>query len=125
VGVLAMTSAPSCARRRETRTCSALPGVLGLLVRPQPFHQAGRAAARAQVPGEQREEATQPGAGDLLVAVRHPRQQGQLDGHGTRVAGHLTGSRSLGVAGAPPHARQLLALGQTREPLRSSTGWNL
>jgi hypothetical protein len=35
--------------------------VLGLLVRPEPFHQLGGAAAPAQVAGEQREEATQPG----------------------------------------------------------------
>jgi ABC-2 type transport system ATP-binding protein len=31
--------------------------VLGLLVRPEPLHQPGGAAARAQVTGEQREEA--------------------------------------------------------------------
>ena len=60
--------------------------VLGLLVRPEPVHQPGGAAAGAQVTGKQRQEATQPGAGDLTAAVGHPRQQGQLNGHPTRVA---------------------------------------
>jgi hypothetical protein len=35
--------------------------VLGLLVRPEPFHQPGGAAAHAQIAGKQREQATQPG----------------------------------------------------------------
>jgi hypothetical protein len=61
--------------------------VLGQLLRPEPLDQPGGAAAPAEVAGEQREQATRPGTGDLLTAVRHPGQQGQLDGHPTRVAG--------------------------------------
>jgi hypothetical protein len=59
--------------------------VLGQLVRPEPLHQPGGAAAGAQIAGEQGQQAAQSGAGDLLVAVGHPRQQRQLDGHQSRV----------------------------------------
>ncbi len=58
-----------------------LGGVLGSLVRPQRVDQPGGAAARAQVAGQQREQAARPGAGDLHAAVGHPRQQNQLDRH--------------------------------------------
>ena len=57
--------------------------VLGLLLRPQALDQPGGAGAGTQVAGEQREQATQPAAGDLLAAPGHPRQQGQLGGHPT------------------------------------------
>jgi hypothetical protein len=63
--------------------------VLGPLVRPQPLDQPGGAAAPAQIAGEQGEQATRPGAGDLLAAIGHPRQQGELDGHRSRVDGRL------------------------------------
>jgi hypothetical protein len=42
--------------------------VLGLLLRPQALDQPGGAGAGAQVAGEQREQATQPAAGDLPAA---------------------------------------------------------
>ena len=59
--------------------------VLRLLVRPEPLHQPGGAAARAQVAGQQREQPAQPRAGDLLAAVGHPRQQDQVGGHQARL----------------------------------------
>ena len=51
------------------------------LVRPQPRHQPLGAAARAQVAREQREQAAEPGRGDLLPAIGDTRQQGQVGGH--------------------------------------------
>jgi hypothetical protein len=60
--------------------------VLGLLLRPQALDQPGGAGTGAQVAGEQREQAAQPAAGDLLAAPGHPRQQGQLGGHPTSLA---------------------------------------
>ena len=55
--------------------------VLRLLAWPQCVHQPGGAAPRARVLGQKRKQALQPGAGDLHVAITHPRQQGQLNGH--------------------------------------------
>jgi hypothetical protein len=75
--------------------------MLGRRVRPDPLDQPAAAAARAQVAGEQPEQAPQPGAGDLLAAVRHPRQQGQRDGHPPSLA-----SRPAAVAAIPGRATE-------------------
>jgi hypothetical protein len=95
--------------------------VLGLLVRPEPFHQPGGAAAPAQVAGEQRQEAAQPRRGDLPALVGHPRQQRQLGAHPTSLAssppaslmpapapGASTRSRALPLVRAPQHGGELL-----------------
>jgi hypothetical protein len=51
------------------------------LTGPQLGDEPGRAAPGPQVVGEQREEAGQPGAGDLLAAPAGPGQQGELNRH--------------------------------------------
>ena len=60
MGVLAMTSAPSCAWSGDDHL-EGLGRVLGQLLRPEPLDQPGGAAAPAEVAGEQREQAA---AGD-------------------------------------------------------------
>src|SRR6266540_3300147 len=69
--------------------------VLRSALRPESLHQPHGAAARAQVIGEQRDQPPQPGPGDLLASVGRPGQQGQLDGHDTRLSsrGLLPGAR--------------------------------
>jgi ABC-type Na+ transport system ATPase subunit NatA len=69
-----------------TQYLQRLARVLRLLVRPEPVNQPGGAATRAHVASKQREQTAQPGTGDLTVAVRHPRQHDQLDGHRSQVS---------------------------------------
>jgi hypothetical protein len=80
-GLLGRPAPPPAAAGVPTATATRLGGILWLLLRPEPLHQPAAAGARAQIAGKQREQASQPAAGDLLVAERHPRQQRQLDGH--------------------------------------------
>lgn len=61
--------------------------VLGPLLglRPQVRDQARAGAPGAQVVGEQREEAMQPGAGDRPAPVGHLGQEAELGGHPFRL----------------------------------------
>ena len=88
--------------------------VLRLLVRPQPVDQPGGAAAGAQVAGEQREQAPQPGTGDLLAAVGHPRQQDQLSRH------HRQGNQPAGGWHGPE--RPVLPRTMAADPVWSPRG---
>ena len=87
------------------------------LVRPQPVHQPLGAAARAQVAREQREQAAEPGRGDLLSAIGDTRQQGQVGGHPCRLA--KAPAAGTPAAGRTPAARAALPCGRARSKSRS------
>jgi hypothetical protein len=64
--------APSCARSRETRTCTAFVGLSGRVSGYRPVAQRRHAAAAARAAGQQRQQAAQPWPGDLLSPAAHP-----------------------------------------------------